>query len=412
MKKLIVFVLFSSFLLLNLSSSAFAAAEPNTFRYQSSTSVKLVKPSKFFILDIDPQLYATMDSTLRDLRIYSANQELGYTLLPYEPSESPSPGSILPEIINKGLLEGSSSYSFTLKMPPVRPGAMQIKLNRPEYLVKARLTGSNDNKTWQNLKTQTLYGINGKYNKFNLDDIDYNYLKFEYDLLKNETLEITEAVIAEGSLPKKTETPWEIKQSEDKKKKTTTVTIDLKYNNQVTQGLTLATDENGFYRQAALAISNDQKTWKDAGFSYLYRGQNNRDENLSFSYSPINGRYLKITIENADNKPLAFTGTKLELLPVRLLVKSPETANFPLTLFWGNKKIAAPTYDVAYMLAKSSFEVKNLQLITINDVKQNANFKEELPPLTERLPWLMPIALSAAALLVGLVLFRSFKHVE
>lgn len=410
MKKLSVLVLLSVFLYLSLSP-AFAAVDVNTFRYQSGTTARFENPTNFFNLEIDPKLYATMDPELRDLRIYSAEEELGYTLLPFEPAETPSPGPLLPEIINKGMIRERNTYSFTLKMPPAKPGYMQIKLDRPEYLVKARLSGSNDNKTWQSLKTQTLYGINGSYNKFYLDGIDYSYLKFEYDLLKNETLEVTEAVIAEGALPKKIETPWKIKQSNDKKKKTTTVIIDLGFNNRVTQGVALVTDEDGFYRQAALAASNDQKTWKDVAVSYFYRGQDYRDENLGFSYAPVNSRYLKITIENADNKPVVFQGAKIRLLPIRLLVKAPDAATFPLTLYWGNKKIEAPAYDVNRMLALSSFNINNLPLVTVTDVKQNAGFKEQLPPLTERLPWLMPAALGAAALLVGFILFRSFKHV-
>lgn len=410
MKKFGVLLLLSVLLFSNIPS-ALAAVNLNTFRYLSNTAVRFEKPADFFVLDIAPQMYATMDPSLRDLRVYSNGKELGYALLPSEPAETPVINNLPLEIINKGMLQGTDTYSFTLKMPAARPGAVQVKLNRPEYLVKTRLSGSNDNKAWQHLKTQTLYGISGSYNKFYLEDIDYQYLKFDYDLLKNETLEVAEAAIAEGVLPKKTETPWEINQSEDNRQKTSTVIIDLGYNNRISQGITLETGAKGFYRQAELAVSNDKKTWANVTLTYLYRGQDKKDENLGFGYSPVRGRYLKITVTNEDNPPVNFTGAKIQLLPVRLLVKSPG-AEFPLTLYWGNQKIPAPAYDVAYMLTRSNFNINELPLVYVKSENTNTSFKEELPPLTERIPFLMPAALAVAALLVGVILFRSIKHVE
>lgn len=410
MKKLGVLMLLSVFLL-SAATSVLAAANPNSFNYLSSTTVNLENPTDFFVLDIDPQLYASMDPALRDLRIYSAGQELGYARLPDEPAETPTVENLPLEIINKGPLQGTTTYSFTLKIPTAKPGAMQIKLSQPEYLVRARVAGSNDNKTWQQLITQTLYGINGRYNKFYLENIDYQYLKFDYDLLKNETLEVTEAVIAAGALPRRTETPWNISSSENKKNKTTNILIDLGYKNRPSQGITLATADKGFYRQSELAVSNDNKIWNNIINTYLYRGQDARDENLGFDYSPFQGRYLKIIVKNEDNPPIDFTGAKIQLLPVRLLVKSP-SLNFPLTLYWGNEKIPAPAYDVAYMLTRSNFNVNELPQIKIKSEKINPNFKPELPPLTERIPFLMPAALAIAALLVVAILFRSFKHME
>lgn len=410
MKRSVAIVLLTVFLI-SAVPPAFSATNTETFRYQSTIAVKLEKPAGHFMLDLDPQVYATVDPSLRDLRIYSAGQELGYTRMPHEPVETPVINHLPLEIINKGMLQGTNTYSFTLKIPPAKPGAVQIKLSQPEYLVKAGISGSNDNKAWQELNNQTLYGINGSYNKFYLAGIDYQYLKFEYDLLKKETLEITAAEIAEGALPKKTETPWEIKQSDDNNNKTTTVILDLGYNNRITRGVTLETGEKSFYREAALAAGNDMKNWNDVTSLYLYRGQDDRDENLSFNYPPVNGRYLRITVENEDNPPVIFSGAKVQLVPVRLLVKSAGT-NFPLTLYWGNKDLPVPSYDVAYLLARSDFYVKDLPLVTVKDVKINDNFKEKLPPLTERIPILMPAALAIAAVLVGFILFRSFRHME
>lgn len=400
-------------ILLSCVTPALSAVDPENFRYQSDVNVSLTKKAEFFVLDIDPGIYATMDPTLKDLRIYSAGKELGYALLPHEPTDTPAVNTLPVEIINKGMIQGTDTYSFTLKLPPARPGAVQIKLNQPEYLVKARLSGSSDNKTWQILKTMTLYGIQDSYNKFYLEGIDYQYLKFEYDLLKNQILEVIEAVITEGALPKKTETSWEIKQRDNNGKKTTTVNIDLGYNNRINRGITLKTGEKGFYRQVSLAASNDQKTWNNITTTYLYRGQDNKDENLGIDYAPVQGRYLKITVENEDNPPVRFTGSKVQISPVRLLVKSPGR-DFSLTLYWGNKKLNAPSYDVAYVLARSdqSANVKNISVVNIKIFKVNDGYKEALPPLTERLPWLMPAALGIAALLVVFILFRSFKHVE
>jgi hypothetical protein len=181
----------------------------------------------------------------------------------------------------------------------------------------------------------------------------------------------------------------------------------------VSRGLTLQTDEMGFYRQVSLAASNDQKTWSNVAVSYLYRGQDKKDANLAMEYAPVHGRYLKITVNNEDNRPVSFTGAKAQLLPVRLLVKSP-SLSFPLSLNWGNAKLTTPSYDVAYVLARSdnSAIVKNMPVVEVTTFNQNAKFVAKAVPLTERIPLLMPAALATAALMVGFMLFRSFKHVE
>jgi hypothetical protein len=381
----------------------------DNFRYLGDVLPGPADTTGFFVLEIAPETYSSMDPTWRDLRIYnSAGQEIGYTpLLAKTPSQQSHYQES--EIINKGPIKDTDKYSFTIKDLPADSEKLTIKLDKPEYLVKSEIYGSNDNQTWQLVGTQTLYGINGNYNLFSLRNVLYRYIKFEFMMPLGENLSVSSVQYSRKTPGKKSELPFSVAQSETNK--STVILVDLGYNHYHSRALKLTTTDKNFYRRATLEVSNGQEQWQQVSSFYLYRGVDMQDENLSVEYPLTQARYLKIILQNGDNKPVNFTAATVETETVRLLVKD-STNNAPFKICWGNTLLAPPLYDVNAILAQSKVNPDALPVLHLDTYTENPQYKKPAPALTERYPFLLPLALGIAVLIVGAIQFKSFNKIK
>lgn len=406
---LVLMMVLILFLIPMLCSPSILAAGPEDFHYVGEVSTGSPNSTGFFILEIEAEPNSVMDTPIRDLRIFNKEgRETGYTNLQTQESGE----SFIPlEIINKGPIQGTDQYSFTLKGIPTDGAEITIRLDKPEYLVKAHILGSNDNKKWQEIGVQTLYGINNSNNQFSLRGVEYSFLKFEFAQPKGENLNVFGA--GYRSL-KKDAVEVEYRSFpilQEENKKTTTLTLDLKYANQNSRTMKLITEEKGFYRRASLEASNDGQQWRGVTSCYLYRGTERGDESLSLEYPLIQARYLRVTLQNDDNQPVKFSQAQVGLVPVRLLVKD-EADNGPFKIFWGNEQMAFPTYDAREVFLQSKIREDSLQILFLKSYSVNSQYKEAKLPLTERFPYLLHLALGLVVLVVGIIQFRSFKKMS
>ncbi|KGK88944.1 hypothetical protein DP73_11640 [Desulfosporosinus sp. HMP52] len=405
-KVLMVLILF---LIPMLYSPNILAAVPEDFHYVGEVSPGSPNSTGFFILEIEAEPNSVMDASLRDLRIFNKEgRETGYTRLQTQESKE----SLIPlEIINKGNIQGTDQYNFTLKGIPAGGAEITIRLDKPEYLVKAHILGSNDNEKWQEIGVQTLYGINDSNNQFTLRGLEYSFIKFEFAQPKGENLSVSSAGYKslKKDKPEVDYSSFPILQEENGK--TTTLTLDLKYANQNSRLMKLITGEKGFYRRAYLEASNDGQQWRRVTSGYLYRGTERGDESLSLEYPLTQARCLRVILQNDDNQPVKFSQAQIGLVPIRLLVKD-EGDNGPFKIFWGNEQMAFPTYDAREVFLQSKIKEDDLQILFLKSYSVNSQYKEAKPPLTERFPFLLPLALGLAVLVVGIIQFRSFKKMS
>lgn len=389
----------------------FASTTLNTdeFRYLGNLQSASADQSGFFILEIKPELYSTMDISWRDLRIYNnAGLEIGYTPL-FAKTLTPPTNAQQLEIINSGLLKDTDKYSFTIRGLNSDIEKIVIKLDKPEYLVKAEMYGSNDNLTWQLVGTQTLYGLSGNYNTVSLNTIVYSYLKFEFTMPLGENLKATSAHYLKKTPVKAPELVFPILQTETNK--TTSITIDLGHANYNSRSIKLITPDNNFYRRASLESSNNNEQWQPVSSFYLYRGKDAADENIAIEYPLTKARYLKVTLQNGDNSPIKFVSSAVGTEAIRLLVKA-STNDSPFLICWGSPLLKTAAYDVREILLQGKVNLDTLPVFQLDTYKENPQYKKPLPPLTERFPLLLPAALVVAVVVVALIQFKSFKQIE
>lgn len=395
-----------------ICSSMVFGEELEMFQYTSDVEVQ-GKQDDFIVLEISPEVYGSMDSRLKDLRLYHKEKELDYLVFPKESQQKVDEEREL-DIYNKGTID--NDYSFEIMLPKdIHGGDIEysIKLDASQYFIHAKIYGSNDRKEWKYLKDQIIYSINGEYNKFRLENIQYDVIKIEYPLLYNgEMIEVrsagylqTEPVINKGIFK-----TVDFITTENEAKKTVEITMDYQYDHYPTRGIVLKTDEKYFYRQVAVRGSDDKENWTEITRTFIFR--DGVSEKLEINYSPAEYRYLKMMVYNEDNQPLEIKEIKIETLPIYVLVNvTDEPKDFTLRSYWGNPSLAAPKYDIANLnmvMDPQRYEKYGMDTYTENEAF--IGVRGQLA-LTERYPWLMPVSLALLTIGALVFLYRTVKQV-
>ncbi|MDO8430671.1 MAG: DUF2339 domain-containing protein, partial [Candidatus Taylorbacteria bacterium] len=127
----------------------------------------------------------------------------------------------------------------------------------------------------------------------------------------------------------------------DSVKKTTDVTIDLgaisRLSNQVE--LNVSPNDKNYIRRVVIQVSNDLSTWQYVGNASISRVSTpifNGTSN-SVSYGEQRARYIRLSIVNDDNPPLAVESNVTVTTPILALVFQPKTGSV-YTLYYGNPK--------------------------------------------------------------------------
>lgn len=387
------------------------------FRYMSEQLIPLAKDQQFFVLELDPSVYATMNSSLRDFRLFHDGNELGYTMLPFHNNKQYVQQKKYLEIINNGEFE-KGTFSFVLKVPNINDtDLIKLIFDKEPYLITGTLYGSNDNRKWQKLRSVTLFSIDGHTNDLSLSGIDYDYLKIEYKQPLEESIILKEAyltsVFTENTKESLVEeVPFQAINDEENKEEI--LIVDLQHLNRLSSEWFFDTDENGFNRQVITEASNTKDNWEKVGSTYIYSYPEGERE-LSFQYGPVNKRYLRIRILNNDNAPIEVDTVKVRTYPVRVLVKVPstlESTTVKLLAYWGNATVESPSYDVEKLL--EFIEVDQYPVFKLTDKKENPDYKplENSLPITERYQFLLPVFLIFAALIVAVILYRNLKQIK
>ena len=390
-----------------------------TFKYKSEIDFPADRQEDYFILDIDPMVLDTIEPSLRDFRIYQDQQELSYAKLPFPNTNLISSIEMELSILNEGSSD-NDAYSFVLHMPKYNPDQyVTVKLNQPFYLVKGHLFGSNNNRDWIKLKPITLYQTGQEINKISLENIDFEYLRIEFQQPPNESLEVKEANLytyeIQNNIQQVTSKYYPFELNNNKDQKITQLLIYLKYKHQPIFEWSIDTEDKGFYRRVTVEGSDDRETWSEIGSTYIFRNIEGVDTKLNYEFEPKYYRFLRLSIENEDNQPLDIQAVKLKTYPVNLLVKLPknfDSNSKKIIAYWGNEILRSPDYDLGNFV--QSIDQSKYPLVNLNTYNKNAMYQQQEinVPLTEKYPFILPGGLIVAVVFIGFILYRNLKQMK
>ena len=190
---------------------------------------------------------------------------------------------------------------------------------------------------------------------------------------------------------------------EDPEKRVSRLLLDLGSKGMPSDRLIIVTPQVNFYREMTLEGSNDRKEWtvvSRSGVVYSFKTPKFTGEQLSVPYPETTSRYLRLTIHNEDNPPLTIDEVRLFGALRRLIFSARPGEAY--TLYYGNPQATFPSYDLERVLPYLA--TQDLPQASLGVQTQNLLFVPKATPFTERFPWLLPVVVTVAAVIIGLFL--------
>ena len=164
-------------------------------------------------------------------------------------------------------------------------------------------------------------------------------------------------------------------------------------------------DEN-FNREVAIYQSSDKVNWQSVGQGYIFNYNTPKfvGANLDVKYRETDKQYLKIEIFNGDNKPISIDNISVKTILRSIVFQyGADVTSDSYRLYYGNSKADFPQYDLDKFF--SYLDTGKYFSSSLSDEQLNSFYQEEIPPLSERIPYLIPGILTLAILTMP-TLFR------
>jgi hypothetical protein len=130
-------------------------------------------------------------------------------------------------------------------------------------------------------------------------------------------------------------------------------------------------------------------------------------QKLTLDYPEVTSRFLRLTLFNQDSPPMNVQGVEVYGFQRRLIFEA--SPNVRYSLFYGSPTAKAPSYDLEQVfpfLVTEGLRQGSLGSETLNPAYR----QRSVEPFTDRNPWLLPVVVAAAALVLGLLLARMLQQ--
>ncbi|HYX53330.1 MAG TPA: DUF3999 family protein [Candidatus Limnocylindrales bacterium] len=383
-----------------------------------ATSLAYLKYDRPVQPGVAGQNYIAMDEViwkharpdLGDLRLYSGDVETPYALLVER-------GSSEHELRQLRVLQQASvggKTQFLLDMQGVTEyDHVELRLASRNFIAHARVEGEDDphGANWALLSDNIIYEFSkenlGGSSMLRLPRATFRYLRVTIDgPVKPDEVQGASSEMREEAQPVWRQVNSTPEQKQDGKDTVFTFAVP---EHVPVEKVVFAVDpeQPNFRRQ--VEILNDQKQHIGSGEIsriHLVRFGNKVDsENFEVAFSAPGEKKLSVVIHNGDDAPLRLQSARLEQQERRLYFEAAATN--PLTLYYGDEKLAAPVYDYAKLFQRE----KTAAAATLGAEQENRAYtgRPDERPWTERHPVLLWIAIIVAVLVLGAVALRSMK---
>ncbi len=199
------------------------------------------------------------------------------------------------------------------------------------------------------------------------------------------------------------------------KEQSTELTVDLGASGIPTRSVSLTTsDTRNFNRRAVVEGSNDNVGWNRLGQGYVFQLDTPlfKGRSLSIPYSESLSRYVRVTVFNQDDQPVAWERSVSLTGVARSLVFQFDVGQ-SYTLYVGNRNATAARYDMAHFF--EYIETAALASASMQQLAKNPSYIAPKPkeiPYTERNAYVLNavlVLLVAVITFFMIAYFRKFK---
>jgi hypothetical protein len=371
-----------------LAAAALAAGvEEPDFQYVRELRAPQGGPILF---QADGALFAHTRATFADLRIVDARG----TQVPWRLPPEPATGPETIELLNSGR-QGDRAVAL-LDLGAERRVIDRMELDIPGEGFVGRVTvfgGDRRQGAFTRLGTTAVYDVAGAEGRARSTTVVFRSTDFRFLRLEATGVSaIAGAIVSARPRERRPEAvPARVTTVELQGR--TRVVLDLSFRRRPVDELSVAATTERYDRELLVEASNDGRTWRDVAFGRVVHFPGSVDAPLALG---ARGRYLRLTIFNGDDAPLA--GIEATALARPRLLLAEEGHSRPYRLLYGSPTARAPRYDFARLPAPA---LRPASFVggTLGPERRNPVFEPPADdrPFFDRHPWLVQAALALVA---------------
>ncbi len=364
---------------------------------------------------------------LADLRLYdSGSREIPYAVRIRR--EIAAKREIGGRIFNAGVVGSSTSeVSVDLGEDPGEHNEVEIQTTGTNFRRSVEVEGSDSGREWRRLETRgVLFNFEAQNRSVASGRVTYPTSRYRYlrvRILRDELtddkapeinrVEVMMAIHEKGEL-----SMWAVyvpsyQLLRNQGAHASVWTIDLGARAPCDR-LTLEIDDASFSRPFQIESVDDPQNVRLIATGELTRRVGEAKPLVITFDEEVHARKLRLLVTDYSNPTLSITSIQASAPARQLVFELKEAPAQPLRLFFGNPKVAAPHYDFEKELpSRLSTDPGSPSgqpaaggpiQSTVGGAVTNPEYKPEPLPLTERIPWLIYIVLTAASVALAIIL--------
>lgn len=366
---------------------------------------------------------------LADLRLYDASgREIPYALRILR--EFDDKREIAANVFNRSIVgPATSEVSVDLGENPGEQNEVEIQTTGRNFRRRVEVEGSDSGKEWRTLETRgVLLSFETQNRAVESSRVTYPTSRYRFlrvrvlrdELTDSKAPEITGvrvmmAVHAKGELTTwgVNVPPYQLLRNQGAHASVWTIDLGARV---PCDRLTLEIDDASFSRPFQIESVDDPQNVRLIATGELTRHIGGDAKPLVITFDEeVQARKLRLMVTDYSNPTLSITSIQASAPARQFVFELKEAPSQPLRLFFGNPKITGPHYDFEKELpsrlstesgSPSGQPARRGEPIhlTVGSVVTNPEFKPEPLPLTERVPWLIYLVLTASSVALATIL--------
>lgn len=382
---------------------------PSVSHSKYQRAVQVSAPGQNYVA-IDESTWRHARSDLGDLRLISGDAEVPYAIAVQRGSFEQDRKEL--SVLQQASIQGKTQFLIDMS-GLAEYDHVQLNLATRNFVAHAHIEGQDDPhaRTWAGLGNTILYDLSrenlGSNTMLRIPRATYRYLRVTIDgpVAPREI---------EGAVSERAEENPAVWRDVSASPTQAQVGKDTVFSFSVPDSIPvervtfqIAASGSNFRRE--VEIRDEKDGWIGSGeierVHMIRAGQKIDSEQQTVTLSANGHNTFKVIVHNGDDRPLKFTGIRLQQLERRAYFDVP--APTQLVLYYGDEKLNPPVYDYAKLFQQT----KNGVAAQLGPENSNTAFAERPDdrPWSDRHPAVLWIAIVAAVLGLGTVALRSMR---
>lgn len=379
-------------------AGASQAINPARFRYERTLSG--ASDDHPLLVTLDRPLLGHARTDLSDIRVLDSNgAQVPWRTVPE--IAAPRPQSI--PLINLGRENGVLVALLDLGTSRRIVNRITLQIPGSNFVSKVEVRGSDDRVNYRSLGKTLVYDVKGATHSrstvISFRSSDLRYLELRAIGLPG----ITSATVSRQGV-KRAYRIWKpISTTRKERKKATVVTLDLGHRLPVTL-LTVRAATSLYERPLEVVGSSDGSSWIPLADGRLFQFEGAAQDPIAID---AQARFLRLRIENGDDRPLGAITVRVLGHPRMLYVKGGTPGPYRMLYGARSRSLQAPDYD----LARVPRSALGLDEAVPGNLGEERAIEVSAPAksLLDRYPWLIEAALALVAIAFGAAGFFVFR---